>query len=118
MTTPAEMMSMRWPTVLFLNERGSSSSSSPSPPSPTMLHVAAERAGWRSCKSFRPCWKLQPGRAGPKPMLKVLTWTSHHLAVGEMAQFVDEDDEAEAEGDEDGTVTRRPAPSLEERARR
>ena len=33
-------------------------------------------------------------------MLKVSTWTSHHLATSEMAQFVDEDDQAQAEGDQ------------------
>ena len=35
MTTPAEMMSIRWPTVFLRKLRGSSSASSPSAPSPS-----------------------------------------------------------------------------------
>ena len=99
MMTPAEMMSIRWPTVLFLNERGSSSlpslASSPSP-SPTILHVAAERERAELVGRLAPL-ELAAGHGRAEADAERLDVDVAPLGGEEVAELVDEDDEAEAE---------------------
>ena len=72
MITPAEIIIIRWPTVLFLYDLGYSSPSSASLPSPTM-DTYPPRGNAPIMYWVSPRLKLHPGSAGPKPMLKVFT---------------------------------------------
>ena len=98
MMTPAEMMSMRWPTVLFLNERGSSSSSSASGPLADHLDVAAQREH-ADLVGRLAALEAATGQGRAEADAEGLHVDVAPLGGQEVAQLVDEDDEAEAEDD-------------------
>ena len=98
MTTPAEMMSIRWPTVFFLKLRGSSSASSPSAVVALADHpdVPAERDDPDHVSGLAPLVRAERhGRA--EPDAERLDVDVAPLGGEEVAEFVDEDDEPEPE---------------------